>query len=164
MVKTSVRGATMFQYVGVNFPFSEYCRLSLRFVVNNLTHVDSIVDDRMKDDIWDWIKSLNGRSSSSSSSSISSSSSSSSSISGNDSNKHHDVINSNNGSLYSSEVFRWVLDSYYQVWNGSVLGCEVGRGWYRAMIQITTRDEKEGPWMERALQFDGSLVGIPEMK
>ena len=44
-------GATMFQYVGVNFPFSEYCRLSLRFVVNNLTHVDSIVDDRMKDDI-----------------------------------------------------------------------------------------------------------------
>ena len=96
----------MFQYVGVNFPFSEYCRLSLRFVVNNLTHVDSIVDGRMKDDIRDRIKSLNGRSSSSSSSSISSSSSSSSSISGNGSNKHHDVINSNNGSLYSSEVFR----------------------------------------------------------
>ena len=95
----------MFQYVGVNFPSSEYCRLSLRFVVNNLTHVDSIVDGRMKDDIRDRIKSLNGRSISSSSSSISSSSSSIS-LSGNGSNKHHGVINSNNGSLYSSEVFR----------------------------------------------------------
>ena len=50
-----------------------------------------------------------------------------------------------------------MLDSYDQVWNDGVLGGQGCHIWYWAMIKITIRDEKEGPWTTRALQLDGTL-------
>jgi hypothetical protein len=79
MVETSGRDVAMFHYIDHFFPATTYSKLALHFTINDLQHAKTSVDQRMIDEIQSGIMAL-------------------------DKNSIFDIINTNVGGPYGSEV------------------------------------------------------------
>lgn len=79
MVETSGRDVAMFHYIDHFFPASSYHKLALHFTINDLQHAKTSVDQRMIDEIQSGIAALHK-------------------------NNIFDIINTNVGGPYGSEV------------------------------------------------------------
>lgn len=132
MIETSGRDIAMFHYVDKYFPSSDYNKLALHFFVDDLSHAESSVDQRMLREIRDGISALSSE-------------------------DVQQIINANAGGPYGSEVLKGVQADSDRVWDQVVIGGEgggVGKDWYKASIRIDGHSTE--PWTARAIKPDGS--------
>jgi hypothetical protein len=163
MVETSGRDVAMFHYIDHFFPATSYSKLALHFTINDLQNAKTSVDQRMIDEIQSGIVALNK-------------------------NNIFDIINTNVGGPYGSEVLsdiqgklpllgqyyffesplsHWLLPTSFccsadsdRVWKENVMVDDggVGQDWYKATIQINAHSTE--PWTAQAVKPDGSLGTI----
>lgn len=131
MLETSGRDVAMFHYVDHFFP-SNYHKLALHFIINDLRHAKESVDKRMAHEIKTGIEALKKK-------------------------DVFEIINANAGGPYGSEVLAGVQADSDRVWKENVMAEEavVGRKWYKATIQINAHDTE--PWTAQAVKPDGTL-------
>ena len=136
MCETSGRDVAMFHYIDHFFP-SRYNKLALHFTINDLSHAKKSVDERMVREM----------------------------MLGKDALESGDVVQviySNQGGPYGSEVLEGVQADSDRVWNEIVMADDseannnaVGKDWYKATMQINAYSDK--PWTIQAVRADGSL-------
>lgn len=140
MCETSGRDVAMFHYIDHFFP-SRYNKLALHFTINDLSHAKKSVDERMVREMRMGKEAL----------------------------ESGDVINviySNQGGPYGSEVLEGVQADSDRVWNEIIMGGKnddggdeeegtVGKDWYKASMQINAHSDKS--WTIQAVRPDGSL-------
>jgi hypothetical protein len=140
MCETSGRDVAMFHYIDHFFPI-RYKKLALHFRINDLSHAMKSVDERMLREMKLGNEAL-------------------------DSGDVVQVIYSNQGGPYGSEVLEGVKADSDRVWNEIVMADEekkegvdsnnaVGKDWYKATMQINAFSDK--PWTIQAVRPDGSL-------
>ena len=134
MCETSGRDVAMFHYIDHFFP-SRYNKLALHFTINDLSHAKKSVDERMVREMMLGRQAL-------------------------DSGDVLEVIYSNQGGPYGSEVLEGVQADSDRVWNEIVMADNndansVGKDWFKATIQINAHSDK--PWTIQAVRPDGSL-------
>lgn len=134
MCETSGRDVAMFHYIDYLFP-SRYNKLALHFTINDLSHAKRSVDERMVREMKLGKEAL-------------------------ESGDVVQVIYSNQGGPYGSEVLEGVQVDSDRVWNEIVMADNndpnaVGRDWYKATMQINAHFDK--PWTVQAVRPDGSL-------
>jgi len=122
MVETSGRNAGMFHYVDHCFPDDEYRKLVVRFEVNDVRFAEKSVDARMKREM------VAGRKALRSGGGV------------------HSIIKANLGGPYGSKVLKGVQRQGDHVWKELVLGGQVGKSWYKAVIHIVGAEPPE-PWV-----------------
>ena len=144
MCETSGRDVAMFHYIDHFFP-SRYNKLVLHFTINDLSHAKKSVDERMVREMRMGKEAL----------------------------ESGDVINviySNLGGPYGSEVLEGVQADSDRVWNEIIMAGKnddggedggdeeegtVGKDWYKASMQINAHSHKS--WTIQAVRPDGSL-------
>jgi hypothetical protein len=130
MLETSGRDVAMFHYVDHFFP-TGYSKLALHFTINDLSHAQTSVDNRMVREIKTGIDAIKAQ-------------------------DVFDIIYANAGGPYGSEVLPGVQQDSDRVWNEVVLKNDgVGQDWYKATIQINAHPTE--PWTAQAVLLDGSL-------
>ena len=134
MCETSGRDVAMFHYVDHFFP-SRYNKLALHFTINDLSHAKKSVDERMVREMKLGKEAL-------------------------ESGDVAQVIYSNQGGPYGSEVLEGVQADSDRVWNEIVMADNndtntVGKDWYKATMQINAHSDK--PWTIQAVQPDCTL-------
>jgi len=134
MCETSGRDVAMFHYIDHFFP-PRYNKLALHFTINDLSHAKKSVDERMVREMMLGKEAL-------------------------ESGDVVQVIYSNQGGPYGSEVLEGVQADSDRVWNEVVLadyndGNSVGKDWYKATMQINAYSDKA--WTIQAVRLDGSL-------
>ena len=136
MCETSGRDISMFHYIDHFFP-PRYNKLALHFTINDLTHAKKSVDERMVREMKMGKEAL-------------------------ESGDVVNVIYSNLGGPYGSEVLEGVQADSDRVWNEIIMadddekgGDGVGKDWYKATLQINAHSVK--PWTIQAVRPDGSL-------
>jgi len=134
MCETSGRDVAMFHYVEHVFP-PRYNKLALHFTINDLSHAKKSVDERMVREMMLGKEAL-------------------------ESGDVVQVIYSNQGGPYGSEVLEGVQADSDRVWNEIVMADNndaeaVGKDWYKATMQINAHTDK--PWTIQAVRSDGSL-------
>jgi hypothetical protein len=131
LMETSGKDVAMFQYVDHLLP--NYNKLALRFQVNALDLAKKSVDERMTSEIRAGMKARTVR----------------------------DIIYTNQGGPYGSQVLPAIQEESDAVWNGQVLTHRgVGEDWYKATIQITAHADR--PWTAQAVRPDGTLGSLHE--
>jgi hypothetical protein len=134
MCETSGRDVAMFHYIDHFFP-SRYNKLALHFTINDLSHAKKSVDERMVREMMLGKEAL-------------------------ESGDVVQVIYSNQGGPYGSEVLEGVQQDSDRVWNEIVMADNndanaVGKDWFKATMQINAHSDK--PWTIQAVRPDGSL-------
>ena len=134
MCETSGRDVAMFHYVEHVFP-PRYNKLALHFTINDLSHAKKSVDERMVREMMLGKEAL-------------------------ESGDVVQVIYSNQGGPYGSEVLEGVQADSDRVWNEIIMADNndadaVGKDWYKATMQINAHSDK--PWTIQAVRPDGSL-------
>ena len=134
MCETSGRDVAMFHYIDHFFP-SRYNKLALHFTINDLSHAKKSVDERMVREMMLGKEAL-------------------------ESGDVVQVIYSNQGGPYGSEVLEGVQEDSDRVWNEIVMADNndanaVGKDWFKATMQINAHSDK--PWTIQAVRPDGSL-------
>jgi len=134
MCETSGRDVAMFHYVEHVFP-PRYNKLALHFTINDLSHGKKSVDERMVREMMLGKEAL-------------------------ESGDVVQVIYSNQGGPYGSEVLEGVQADSDRVWNEIIMADNndadaVGKDWYKATMQINAHSDK--PWTIQAVRPDGSL-------
>jgi hypothetical protein len=130
MLETSGRDVAMFHYVDHFFP-TGYSKLALHFTINDLSHAQTSVDNRMIGEIKTGIDAI-------------------------ESQDVFDIIYANVGGPYGSEVLPGVQADSDRVWNEVVLKNDgVGEDWYKATIQINAHPTE--PWTAQAVLPSGGL-------
>jgi hypothetical protein len=108
-----------------------YSKLALHFTINDLSHAQTSVDNRMVREIKTGIDAIKAQ-------------------------DVFDIIYANAGGPYGSEVLPGVQQDSDRVWNEVVLKNDgVGQDWYKATIQINAHPTE--PWTAQAVLLDGSL-------
>ena len=139
MCETSGRDVAMFHYIDHFFP-SRYNKLALHFTINDLSHAKKSVDERMVREMRMGKEAL-------------------------ESGDVIDLIYSNLGGPYGSEVLEGVQADSDRVWNEIIMAEDVGeeeegavtvgKDWYKASMQINAHSGKS--WTIQAVRPDGSL-------
>lgn len=132
MVETSGRDIAMFQYVDRFFP-SSYNKLALHFTINDLSHAESSVDNRMVQEIRSGVEAMNPPL---------------------DIKK---VVHANAGGPYGSSVLQGVQRDSDKVWEKIISNADnndVGSDWFKASIEIQAHKDKD--WTACALKKDGT--------
>lgn len=129
LMETSGKDVAMFHYIDHFFP-SGYHKLALHFTINDLSLACASVDARMVGEIYTGVAAIAKES-------------------------VFDVINSNAGGPYGSNVLADIQAASDQVWRDEVESGKVGEDWYKAVIQINARSD--GPWTAQAVRPDQSL-------
>ena len=127
MCETSGRDVAMFHYLD-HFFGKRYNKLAIHFRINDLTHAMQSVDQRMVTEMKTGRDALSG--------------------------DVVDVIYSNAGGPYGSEVLAGVQNDSSRVWDEVVSNDVVGKDWFKATFEIEAHGTK--PWTIRALRPDGS--------
>jgi hypothetical protein len=186
MLETSGRDVAMFHYVDAFFPTSSaststsstatnsdddkkkeddnvdkkdhnkktsggYNKLALHFVINDLTQAQESVDQRMIREIEHGIQAV--------SSTTTTQHDTDTDTATGGGNVVWDVIYTNQGGPYGSDVLPVVQQDSDQVWNDQVANpatATVGQDWYKATIQIHAHGAAQ-PWTARAVLPDGTL-------
>ncbi|KAL7548994.1 hypothetical protein ACHAWF_012262 [Thalassiosira exigua] len=156
MCETSGRDVAMFHYIdrffgsaecGTKEETSKYNKLALHFTINDLEYAKKSVDERMIREMQLGRKALATE-------------------------DVLEVIYSNQGGPYGSDVLEGVQSDSDRVWNELVMrdsegqevggaavdaakGSGVGNDWYKAEMRITAHGDK--PWTIRAVRPDGTL-------
>lgn len=142
MCETSGRDVAMFHYIDHFFPPS-YNKLALHLTINDLSHAKKSVDERMVREMRMGKEAL-------------------------ESGDVVNVIYSNQGGPYGSEVLDGVQADSDRVWNEIIMAgnnansgeeeegaAAVGKDWYKASIKINAHSDKS--WTIQAVKPDGSL-------
>uniref|UniRef100_A0A7S3QDC4 Uncharacterized protein n=1 Tax=Chaetoceros debilis TaxID=122233 RepID=A0A7S3QDC4_9STRA len=130
MVETSGRDVAMFHYVDSFFPSDKYNKLALHFTINDLSHAESSVDNRMVQEMREGIKALK-------------------------SGDVDKIIKANAGGPYGSEVLKGIQKDSDAVWDKIIEGNdEVGGDWFKASIKIEAKKDED--WTANAVLSDGS--------
>ncbi len=121
----------MFHYVDHFFPTGYYSKLALHFIINDLSHAQTSVDNRMVREMKAGIDAIKAQ-------------------------DVFDIIYANAGGPYGSEGLPGVQEDSDRVWNEVVLKNDgVGQDWYKATIQINAHPTE--PWTAQAVLPDGSF-------
>jgi len=138
MLETSGRNVAMFHYIDEFFPADKYRKLVLRFTINEIKCAEGSVDVRMVKEMVSGGAVIKGGEGSSI--------------------DVRDLIRTNLGGPYGSEVLLGVQQDSDKVWETEVVGdgATVGADWYKACIQINAdaRDMGEG-WTANAIKGNG---------
>lgn len=127
MIETSGRDIAMFHYVDKFFPSENYNKLALHFFVDDLSHAESSVDQRMVREIKDGIQAKTVQ----------------------------EIIHANAGGPYGSSVLKGVQADSDRVWDQVVMiDGGVEKDWYKASIRIDGHASE--PWTACAIRPDGS--------
>jgi hypothetical protein len=130
MMETSGRDVAMFTYVDEFFS-EGYNKLALHFIINDLSCAQESVDSRMIGEMKIGVEAVAA-------------------------NDTLQVIYSNAGGPYGSEVLPGVQEASDRVWNEVVLKNDgVGEDWFKATIAINAHPTK--PWTAQAVRPDGTL-------
>jgi hypothetical protein len=131
LMETSGKDIAMFQYVDHFLP--DYNKLALRFQINQLDLAKTSVDERMKSEI----------------------------LAGMQAHTVQQVIRSNQGGPYGSQVLPDIQRDSDAVWHNQVATNRgVGNDWYKATIQIVAHPDR--PWTAQAVRPDGTLGTLHE--
>ena len=122
----------MFHYVDHFFP-TNYNKLALHFTINDLDCAKGSVDRRMTHEIQAGAKAVKDL----------------------DSASAWDIVYTNQGGPYGSQVLEGIQKDSDRVWETEVLSGNVGQDWYKATIQINAHPTE--PWTAQAVKPDGSL-------
>ena len=138
LMETSGKDIAMFHYVDHFFP-KGYRKLALHFRINDLELAKSSVDSRMVREIQTGMSAITSE-------------------------DVFDVIYSNAGGPYGSQVLNDIQADSDRVWNEVVMNPDtsVGDDWYKATIQINAHLDK--PWTACAVLPDGSFGKEYEFK
>lgn len=131
MVETSGRDVAMFHYVDSFFPSDQYNKLALHFTINDLSHAESSVDNRMVREIKDGIEALQ-------------------------SGDVQKIIKANAGGPYGSEVLKGIQRDSDAVWDQIISEDgegDVGSDWFKASISIDAKKDED--WTANAVTPDG---------
>ena len=130
MMETSGRDVAMFTYVDEFFS-EGYNKLALHFTINDLSCAQQSVDARMIGEMKTGVQAVA-------------------------TNDTLQVIYSNAGGPYGSEVLPDVQEASDRVWNEVVVkNIGVGEDWYKATIAINAHPTE--PWTAQAVRPDGTL-------
>lgn len=133
MVETSGRDVAMFHYIDSFFPADQYNKLALHFTINDLSHAEQSVDNRMVGEMKSGIQALKSK-------------------------NVQNIIKANAGGPYGSEVLKGIQEDSDKVWNSIISNVgddkNVGNDWFKASIHI--KANADGPWMAHAIMPDGS--------
>ena len=133
MMETSGRDVAMFTYVDEFFS-EGYNKLALHFTINDLSYAQQSVDSRMIREMKVGVRAVA-------------------------TNDTMQVVYSNAGGPYGSEVLRGVQEASDRVWEEVVLKNDgVGEDWYKATIAIHAHPTE--PWTAQAVRPDGSLGSV----
>ena len=134
MVETSGRDVAMFHYIDSFFPVDQYNKLALHFTINDLSHAEQSVDNRMVGEMKSGIQALKSK-------------------------NVQNIIKANVGGPYGSEVLKGIQEDSDKVWNSIISNVgedkNVGNDWFKASIHI--KANLNGPWMAHAILPDGSI-------
>ena len=133
----------MFHYVDHFFP-SGYNKLALHFTINDLECAKISVDKRMTKEILLGAQAVRKQDSGDSDDKE-------------DGASVWDIVYTNQGGPYGSQVLDGVQKDSDKVWNEKVISkdAEVGHDWYKATIAITAHPTE--PWTAQAVKPDGTL-------
>ena len=140
MVETSGRDVAMLHYVDSFFPSDQYNKLALHFTINDLSHAESSVDNRMVKEIKDGIKALQ-------------------------SGDVQNIIKANAGGPYGSEVLKGIQKDSDAVWDKIIADDgenDVGSDWFKASISIDAN--KDVPRTASAITPDGARGKVFEFQ
>lgn len=133
MVETSGRDVAMFHYIDSFFPADQYNKLALHFTINDLSHAEQSVDNRMVGEMKSGIQALKSK-------------------------NVQNIIKANAGGPYGSEVLKGIQEDSDKVWNSIISNVgddkNVGNDWFKASIHI--KANVDGPWTAHAIMPDGS--------
>lgn len=137
MVETSGRDIAMFNYIDRFFP-TGYNKLALNFKINDLSHAESSVDNRMIGEIQIGVDAI--------------------------ATEQNDnpldikkIIYANAGGPYGSNVLKGVQADSNKVWEQIINNTndgDIGSDWYKACIEIQAYNDKD--WTACAIKHDGS--------
>jgi len=131
LMETSGRDVAMFHYVDHFFPpQTGYNKLALHFQINNLDLAKASVDARMISEIRAGMGAVQAE-------------------------DVFEIISSNAGGPYGSEVLDGIQEESDRVWKDEILTNKVGKDWYKATIQINAHPDE--PWTAQAVRPDGTL-------
>lgn len=131
MIETSGRDVAMFHYVNKFFPSSEYNKLALHFVINDITFAEQSVDTRMKQEIQQGMDAISPNV------------------------DIRKVVYANAGGPYGSNVLKGVQADSDRVWDDIIENkTDVGSDWFKASFQISGSNKEQ--WTACAIKSDGS--------
>jgi len=137
MLETSGRNVAMFHYIDEFFPADTYRKLVLRFTINEIKCAEGSVDVRMVKEM------VNGGAV----------------MKGEGDIDVRELIRTNLGGPYGSEVLLGVQQDSDNVWETNVVGegATVGEDWYKACIEIRADAiDPDKDWTANAIKEDGS--------